>query len=120
MKAQFVFEKFEEHSDPINDMGIGLQGLYDNLKPGMIVQLKKDIDNFGYFAGDYFVIYKVTNTRDFGEDDNQRVWITRYTSLENLLAKEESQNIGGGWGWSFNFFKEYFKYIGTKRNYKFI
>jgi hypothetical protein len=37
MKAKYIFEKFEEESDPIKDLGIGLN-TFENLKPGDIIQ----------------------------------------------------------------------------------
>ena len=43
MKAKFIFEAFTQDSDPIRDMGIGLKGIYDNIKIDDVFRVKKDI-----------------------------------------------------------------------------
>jgi len=43
MRAQFVFEKFEEETDPIKDMGIGI-GNIDDLRFGSVLKAKHEFE----------------------------------------------------------------------------
>lgn len=122
MRAQFVYEKFTPDSDPIHDMGIGLVGLWKNLKVGDILRMKKTLvfsgsgDNSIYPENSYIRINDIINKTDF----DGRIEIS-YSYFEN--KNELLKNIKNwksfkadvtSWQFSFEFFKEWFQYVNIK------
>jgi len=106
-------EKFTEDSDPINDMGIGMEGIYKNMKPGNMFKLKKSLPSFNYVKGNCIFIFKVKKRGD--EID------IKYNLYQNeYMMKGDLHGIGTGnsrsWSISLDFFKEYFEpiYINEK------
>ena len=113
MKAKFIYEKFTDESDPIRDMGIGLCGIYNNLKKGDILQIKRKLPHFFPNVGDYLLI---THIEKF---DNLE-WNTRITSdlfhnknslLKALKNPKQTNEKFLNWGIKYQFFKSTFKYI---------
>jgi len=113
---EHIFEKFSEESDPIADMGIGLQAVYDNLKIGDIVQVKIDFDPRSFpKKGSYLLITNVTPASNYDAEDDitKRIYQKTFLTKEDIINNDDVYSDTQNWGWSFGFFKEAFKYIGT-------
>jgi len=116
-----LYEKFADETDPIYDMGIGARARYDNLQTGDIVQVK---DNFRPSdfpkRGDYLLITNViTNQYNHDSPDiDKRIMQKTFKSKKDLLNNNYTDNNTQNWGWSYEFFKECFKYVGTIKDLK--
>jgi len=116
MRAKKVFEKFVEDSDPITDMGIGLESIYENLQYGMIFKVKKTSQREWFpKAGEFILIMsnavKVKREDGFNKMINAYIYKTKYDILNN--NKKDSIY---GWYWSLDFIKEFFTYVGKRAN----
>ena len=108
-----INEKFVQDSDPVHDLGIGLLGIYQNLKAGDIFILKKSLDNFGILPGAKLKITKV-----WGPSDDNYI----YVDCEVKNNEYDQWKRINSWGWDFEFFKEFFEptYIKEFLNEKFV
>lgn len=117
MKAvrEYLYEKFADETDPIYDMGIGSRARYDNLQIGDIVQVMIDFDPPDFpKKGDYLLITNVMKYWNHDSPDiDKRINQKTFKSKQNLLKDNESYNTTQNWGWSYEFFKECLKYVGT-------
>jgi len=105
MRAQFIYEKFEEESDPIQDMGIG--NSFNHLRVGTILKANTDIritssTSFSgkgrliAWADQYMIVIKSERTQ---LDKNRiKVWyVNKGSGLDNakLTVKNISNYITG-------------------------
>jgi hypothetical protein len=109
MRAKFINEKFEEHSDPIHDMGIGEEALaelsdefFDALKhrkraepanfPWNCYFLTENGNEVGFFYkyGDYIHIYSYFETPDNITEIGDYI---RYLKRTDLKLKRISKDI---------------------------
>lgn len=102
-------EVFIEDSDPISDMGIGLIGIYNNLRVGMVFQVAKYMNTHLPNVGYYIVITSIQEKPK--EEWDKRVDIKIYKNKSDIL---KNKNIGiiDSWGWKYKFVKEYLKFVG--------
>lgn len=126
MRAKLVYEAFKEKSNPIEDLGIGLRGVYNNIKRDDIVRIHTDLpmqifgrkDPFIYPAGSILVIHNVLKHKN---DDDIVVEYTQYKNTkdyQNDKAMEDEDGVEKRrrmWTWDYKFFKKYFEVIVSKR-----
>jgi len=114
VREHIILEKFIQDSDPIHDLGIGLEAAYNNLKVGDVLRFKKDFNWSGnhyikYPAGTLARVYRVIDEPEL--EYNKRVYVE--------ILDDESGEIKeclNNWGWNFEFFKEYFEFTNIKKN----
>lgn len=103
MQAKFIFEKFEENSDPITDMGIGLKNNPKSLLPyfserlkeyGIICEWRKDeMMGQGFYEAQLEFELKTRAYRDMYEDEIDDIdCIFGYAT--DAAAKEEGYKGG--------------------------
>ena len=114
MRAKLVYEKFEEGGDPIKNMGVGLKGIYQNLKPGDEFRLKKSLPRIGkrFKKGSIIRITDVVNYPTNEWDKNISF---------NFIEKPKGAitfyaDMSSNWGWNFEFFKEYLEPVYLKES----
>jgi hypothetical protein len=106
LRSKFIFEKFEEESDPVYDMRIGLRAIYDNIKPNDIFKVKKDIissNNTILFPKNTLILINTIYRQPGKEYD---------VCLGCDVINKQGYVIEYGyssWLWSYKFFKEYFE-----------
>jgi hypothetical protein len=114
LKKESLNEKFSEDSDPINDLGIGIPYIWENLKPGDILLVKKHIrDNFPD-KGDYLLI---TDVNKEYMDNYARIRYSLHSSYDDLIdyiKSPEKKRYLHNWELSYSFFKETFIYVNNK------
>jgi hypothetical protein len=91
MRAQFVFEKFNDESDPIGDMNIGT-GNIDHLKVGSLLKAKHefevlDEDHFNYLRRVIIANMGLGASLDFRSIDKGRYIIVLRAEYENGIVK---------------------------------
>lgn len=113
-RKEYINEKFEEDTDSIHDLGIGVKAIYDNIKEGDVFILKKDIPTLGkiFIKGAYVEIHDVT-TRPLDHYDKNIVY-SLYLNKSHFKNKKPSDH--NEWGWSYDFFKDYFLPINIKES----
>jgi len=116
---EYILEKFEEESDPVHDMGIGLKPMWDNLKKGDVLQLIKRLQiegagNYVYPEGSLILISSVQNIDE--EGDKKFLICTHYRNLKSLKNDKPAKwdRVDVTWRMSFDFFKEYFQFVNIK------
>lgn len=112
-----INEKFTQNSDPVEDLGIGIKHLWNNLDAGQVLRVKKkliynndpsDYDN----VGTYVFITKIYNrTETFVNIHYEKCHTKR--QLKRTIKKWKtggnfSHNL---WEFSFSFFKKYFEVV---------
>jgi hypothetical protein len=127
--THYINEKFEEHSDPIADMGIGTLA---TLKPGTILMCKKPIAprvNFGPGAhgrfviepGQWVVIKTIEIKKSSIKKTKMEMEIGTYDKNPVHMKKADIQFIGGEYLTLFpEKFFDHFDVLPTKVNEKFI
>ena len=112
MRAKFVNEKFTEESDPIADMGIGLRGVYNNLKSGDVFRLKKSLPKFenrNYVKGH---LIRLIDVREHPRESYDKVvWYNFINRKGNEIFAAKNYQP---WSWSYDFFKEYFEPVNLE------
>jgi hypothetical protein len=78
VRAKFVFEKFDDESDPIEDMGIGT-GNIDNLRYGNVLRAKHE--------------YQIINTLDYENHELKRVWISGFGASLDFKSIDKNRYI---------------------------
>jgi len=120
MRARFIYEKFTEDSDPIKDLGIGsMKYIYDNLKPGDVFRLTKNLPGVKKKKGQFVKIERVIKIE--GDIyDNKTIEYTLYNNKEDL--KNGKALYKRTWGWSYKFFKNSFEIVSISEslNEKFV
>jgi len=105
-------EKFSEEGDPIHDMGIGLEGIWDTLCRGMVFELKKDIPTLGSMYKKGAIIEIIGIGKGYNENYPKRIIYNLF--LNKTDYDKKNIVVNQSWGWSFNFMKNFFKFIGKK------
>ena len=97
---------FERGGDPKEMLGIGdLKHIWDNLKPGNVLIIKKTILTLNYKKGYYI---KLGSIHHYGDT---AVFIYDIYKNKIKLLKNESFNEYKRWSITFDFFKEYFRVV---------
>ena len=107
-----VNEKFVADSDPISDMGIGLRGVYDNLKPGDVFRLKKSLGRFSKTVFEKGNFLRITYIKKYPFNE-YNVRVDTQIIDKNGTAIYNNPNYYN-WGWSYDFFKEYFEPVNLE------
>lgn len=100
MRAKFIYEKFEQESDPIHDMGIGRLNLsddfdtiYGNVKKKAAQEwidfLKKTLVG-KTFKGEFFVY--INNRYGYGRHNGW--WSPKKITIRVVSIEEDINNIG--------------------------
>jgi len=114
-------EKFQEDSDPIKDMGIGLKGRWDNLKKGDVVRVKKYMSSGLPNEGDYLIITEIFQYP--GKEWDKRAAVNVCKSMSevknNLKRIDNLFTMTSNWGWNWDFYKEFLEPIDVDVNEKF-
>jgi hypothetical protein len=123
MRAKLVFEKFEEKSDPIQDMGIGPRYVYDNLKSGDVLMITKDLA-FAFSLCKKDSILKIISVQKIfiaGTGVDKELLVILYDNIIDYYNNNVSSSPlnsmgdkGGYWAINFNLFKKYFTIINPK------
>lgn len=116
--SEHINEKFEQDSDPIYDLNIGLKGIFDNLKEGDVFRIKKDLPNLNKKVGSYVVIRSVTRDHEEHSPHTTRINYFFYKNKKELL--NDQFDYSSQWFISFDFFKEYFEYVDIEELKKFV
>jgi hypothetical protein len=110
-----VNEKFEDESDPIEDMGIGHnhKKIFKNLVPGVLLRVARKLQ-FDYGDKEIWpvgTIIEITRVTDHSDST-----VSFYYDLYNNkydFNRRKAEAVGSNWQMSFGFFKKYFEKITT-------
>jgi len=120
---EHIFEKFEEESDPISDMGIGgYEYLFKNIKEGDEFRMKKNIE-YGSRNSSRKIrkIYKPGNIVEIKKVIQNPVSIDDHFLFRYKIKTPDKRKIlkdsgNSKWGWSFRYFKKCFEPINIDEN----
>lgn len=114
---QYINEKFEEETDPIHDMGIGLKVIYDNIKPGDTFMLIKDIPTLGEQYKQGICIEVIKKEEEYTSGEDITIYYNQYNSIKDYQHKRidhDHYDYSVPWVWTYDFFKNYFRPIYIK------
>lgn len=98
-----VNEKFEEKSDPVNDLGIGIKAMWDSIKNGSILQIVRTI-NSDHLKDSYVVVDSLHKS-----EQQMTFSYYNYRNKQDLLndPDRKTKNFSrSGWTITYEFFKK--------------
>lgn len=97
---------FERGIDPKYSMNIGFNNFFNNLKPGDVLEIQKDLPKIGRYKGEILELTKVLDTID----NKKRVRYNLFVDKKNYFL-DKFKCTSTIWQFGFDFFKENFKVI---------
>ncbi len=105
---EHINEKFKEESDPIQDLGIGLKTIYNNLKKGDVLKVKKN-----FIAGGKLTPILIKDGMFITISDFSRDWPMKgkTTISFNYEVPRKGYESTSGLHFNFDFFVKHFEKI---------
>jgi hypothetical protein len=117
---EYIYEKFRDESDPIEDLGIGVKAMWNNLKKGDVLQLTKKLQlhangskGYVYPKGSFILITSQVSDEDNRQKHFVHSHINNFQDLKNEKVAPGNRE-GIGWFMGYNFFKEHFIVVNPK------